>query len=188
LGLPCIKEKTTCFQHVRNSLKFPVLLTVSFYYTPVVLVFKYNNGDAEYIAFANTERLKYKQEWREGEKAGKVSLLRDIDIEKPHRGHEDIISQLKIPTSGTKQVDSFDKLYKYWQEVFSVSILNKKFYQELSNWYFWAIKEVSFPNQPNHFDYETDAKFDEAVKEHKAKNVIRLLTRILFIWFIKEKN
>jgi hypothetical protein len=51
-----------------------------FYYTPVVVVFKYDN----YLAFANTERLKYKQEWREGEKAGKVSLLRDIHIEKPH--------------------------------------------------------------------------------------------------------
>jgi hypothetical protein len=37
-----------------------------FYYTPVVIVFKYGN----HIAFANTERLKYKQEWREGEKAG----------------------------------------------------------------------------------------------------------------------
>jgi hypothetical protein len=32
----------------------------------VVIVFKYGN----HIAFANTERLKYKQEWREGEKAG----------------------------------------------------------------------------------------------------------------------
>ena len=37
-------------------------------YTPVVVIFKYYN----YIAFANAERLKYKQEWREGEKAGKV--------------------------------------------------------------------------------------------------------------------
>ena len=49
-----------------------------FYYTPVVIVFKYNN----HIAFANTERLKYKQEWREGEKVGKVTILRDIKIPK----------------------------------------------------------------------------------------------------------
>jgi hypothetical protein len=162
-----------------------------FYYTPVVLVFKYQDNISEYLAFANTERLKYKQEWREGEKAGKVSLLRDINIKKPHRGHEDIINQLKIPTSGTKQVDSFAKLYTYWQEVFSVSILNKKFYKELQNWYFWAIQEVSFPNQPNILDENIDGdetKLKEAIKEHKGKNVIRLLTRILFIWFIKEKK
>jgi len=46
-----------------------------FCYTPVVVVFKYG----EYLAFANTERSKYKRN-QEGEKAGKVTLLRDIDI------------------------------------------------------------------------------------------------------------
>ena len=73
-----------------------------FYYTPVVVVFKYGN----YLAFANTERLKYKQEWREGEKAGKVSLLRDIDIEHTHRGHIDILRALEITRSGKKPVNS----------------------------------------------------------------------------------
>jgi len=111
-------------------------------FTPVVVVYKYSDDEQEYIAFANVERTKYKQEWLEGEKAGKVSLLRDISIERPHRGHEEIIDELKISSSGKKAIRSFDALYKYWQEVFSVNILNKKFYQELSNWYFWAIKNV----------------------------------------------
>ena len=155
-----------------------------FHYTPVIVVFKYDS----YIAFSNTERLLYNQLWREGEKAGKVTILRDISIEKPHRGHIDILTAMKIPMSGSNAVSSFNALYKYWQEVFNVDILNKKFYRELQNWYFWAIKEVTFPNTPNRFDYDTDEKFDETVKEHKGKNVIRLLTRILFIWFIKEKK
>ncbi|PZX11672.1 Eco57I restriction-modification methylase [Breznakibacter xylanolyticus] len=167
-----------------------------FYYTPVVIVFKYKDSKNEYVAFSNTERLPYKQAWREGEKAGKVSLLRDINIEKPHAGHERIIEELRIPTSGKNAVDSFDKLYKYWQEVFSVSILNKRFYQELQSWYFWAIKEVAFPNAPmrmatnenGEYLYASTAQFEDAIKEHKGKNVIRLLTRILFIWFIKEKK
>ncbi len=165
-----------------------------FYYTPVVLVFKYQNDAANYIAFANTERLKYKQAWREGEKAGKVSLLRDINIEKPHRGHEDIINQLRIPTSGKKAVDSYSKLYIYWQEVFNVSVLNKRFYQELSNWYFWAIKHVTFPNKPTaetvikKYGKFGQQKLDELIQEHNATNVIRLLTRLLFTWFIKEKK
>jgi len=120
-----------------------------FYYTPVVILFKYDN----YLAFANTERIKYKQEWREGEKAGRVSLLRDISIEQPHSGHERILTDLKIPTRGRKRIDSYAKLYAYWQEVFSVNLLNKKFYQELSNWYFWAIKNVVFPSEPKLNDF-----------------------------------
>lgn len=160
-----------------------------FYYTPVVLVFKYADDKGQYIAFANTERLQYKQAWREGEKAGKVSLLRDIDIQRPHRGHEDIISQLRIQTSGTKAVDTFAKLYAYWQEVFSVSVLNKRFYQELSNWYFWAVKQVTFPDKPTEADaIKKNAKLDDLIQEHNATNVIRLLTRLLFTWFIKEKK
>lgn len=156
-----------------------------FYYTPVVVVFKYGN----YLAFANTERLKYKQEWREGEKAGKVSLLRDIHIEKPHSGHERILAELQIPTTGTKKVDSFAKLYAYWQEVFSVSVLNKKFYQELSNWYFWATQHVTFPGEPTIADaHHKKAKLEDLLQEHRATNVIRMLTRLLFVWFIKEKK
>ncbi|NWJ50300.1 MAG: N-6 DNA methylase [Bacteroidetes bacterium] len=160
-----------------------------FYYTPVVVIFKYFDDKTEYIAFANTERIKYKQEWREGEKAGKVSLLRDIDIQKPHPGHQQIINELQIQTSGIKAVDSFAKLYTYWQEVFSVSILNKRFYQELSNWYFWAIKQVTFPSKPTEIDaHKKNAKLDDLIQEHNATNVIRLLTRLLFTWFIKEKK
>lgn len=156
-----------------------------FYYTPVVVVFKYGN----YLAFANTERLKYKQEWREGEKAGKVSLLRDIHIEKPHSGHERILAELQIPTTGTKKVDSFAKFYAYWQEVFSVSLLNKKFYQELSNWYFWATQHVTFPGEPTIAEaHHKKAKLEDLLQEHRATNVIRMLTRLLFVWFIKEKK
>lgn len=156
-----------------------------FYYTPVVIVFKYNN----YLAFANTERLKYKQEWREGEKAGKVSLLRDIYIEKPHSGHERILSELEIPSSGTKKINTFATLYAHWQEVFSVNLLNKKFYQELSNWYFWAIKNVVFPSEPTIEDaHRKNAKLEDLIHEHRATNVIRMLTRLLFVWFIKEKK
>ena len=156
-----------------------------FYYTPVVIVFKYS----KHIAFANTERLKYKQEWREGEKAGKVSLLRDINIETPHSGHERILLELKIPVFGKNQVDSYAKLYAYWQEVFSVSVLNKKFYQELSTWYFWATKHVTFPGEPTIADAQRkNARIEDLLQEHKATNVIRMLTRLLFVWFIKEKK
>ncbi len=156
-----------------------------FKYTPVVVVFRYDN----FLAFANTERISYKQVWKEGEKAGKVSLLRDIDINNPHSGHQRILSDLQIKTSGKNNVDSYASLYAYWQEVFSVSVLSKKFYKELSNWYFWAAKHVVFPGVPTAEEaHLKGSKLEELQQEHKAKNVIRLLTRLLFVWFIKEKK
>jgi len=142
-----------------------------FEYTPVVILFKYANK----LSLSNTQRQEYKQHWREGEKVGKVSILRDIDIVNPHRGHLDILQNMKI----TSKITSYETLYTYWQEVFDVSLLNKKFYQELSNWYSYAVREVVFPNQP---------KDTDNVEEHKSQNVIRLLTRFLFVWFIKEKG
>lgn len=155
-----------------------------FFYTPVVVVFRYD----KYLAFANTERLKYKDN-REGEKAGKVTLLRDIDIRQPHSGHERILAELAIPTTGKNKVDSFAKLYKYWEEVLSVNLLNKNFYRELSNWYFWAVGRVTFPSEPTLIDaHKKKVCLEDLQKEHKSKNVIRLLTRLLFVWFIKEKG
>lgn len=155
-----------------------------FCYTPVVIIFKY--GD--YLAFANTERLKYKDN-REGEKAGKVTLLRDIDITQPHSGHQRILAELAIPKQGKDRVDSFAKLYAYWQKVLDVSLLNKNFYRELSNWYFWAVGRVTFPSEPTLIEAQNKkVSLEDLQKEHKSKNVIRLLTRLLFVWFIKEKE
>ena len=148
-----------------------------FCYTPVVVIFRYSDGQKHYIAFANTQRLAYVQSWREGEKTGKVALLRNIDVEHPHRGHLDILNQLRIQTTGPKAVNSFSKLYEFWQDVFSIEVLNRKFYEELSNWYFWAMDQVEFPDDEDH---------DR--KSRNAKNLIRMITRIIFIWFMKEKR
>jgi adenine-specific DNA-methyltransferase len=115
----------------------------TFPYTPVTIIFKYNG----FISFANSERIKYKQEWREGEKIGKVSLLKDIDFEHPHRGHIAILKQLVIPTSGSNAVKSFSQLYYYWQSKFSISVLNKNFYEDIIEWFNKAVKEIKIPDQ-----------------------------------------
>ncbi len=62
------------------------------------------------------------------------------------------------------------------KEAFSVEPVTKQFYQEIANWYFWAVKNVRFP--------------DDAEKEPNGRNmaVIRLITRIIFIWFMKERK
>lgn len=152
---------------------------------PVAVIFRYNGC----LAFANSERTQYINAGREGEKVGKVAVLRDIDIFNPHPGHSQILSQLKVAKTGKKKIETFEDLYKYWQEVFSVSLLNKKFYLEISTWYFWAINHVVFPGQPTAVDaYEKDKELEDLIQEHKATHVIRMLTRLLFVWFIKEKK
>lgn len=97
---------------------------------PVILFVR--NGS--YLSLATCERSDYSQEWRSGEKLGKVSILRDINCARPHRGHLDILASL-----GEKVFTSFDEWYKYWLEVFSSEVLTKKFYAELAKWYAWAI-------------------------------------------------
>lgn len=152
-----------------------------FHYTPVTVLFKYDN----FLALANAERTSYLVKYKEGEKVGKVSLLRDINFHNPHSGHLQILAQLKIPAT----TETFKQLDKHWNDVFSVSLLNKRFYKELSNWYFWAVKEVRFPGEPSQLDASDKGKqLTDLLNEHKATNVIRLLTRLLFVWFLKEKK
>ncbi len=84
-----------------------------------------------------------------------------------------------------KDGDYFNDL----QERFSVEVLTKLFYKELSDWYFWALKHVEFPSKPTAEEAHAENKpLEDLVKEHNATNVIRMLTRILFVWFIKQKG
>lgn len=140
---------------------------------PVGLLLKYENEDEAVISISISERFKYKQNWRQGEKAGKVIILRDIHTKTTHAGHIRILKDLTKPVA----VTNYAQLHAHWLEVLDVSILNKRFFQELANWYFWAMDNVSFPD-----DVEKDKEL------RNATNLIRLITRIIFIWFIKEKK
>lgn len=65
---------------------------------------------------------------------------------------------------------------------FSVEALTKQFYKDLFGWYQWAIdpaSNISFPNNP---------KIEEDDREDIETKIIRMITRVMFIWFIKEKN
>ena len=60
---------------------------------------------------------------------------------------------------------------------FDVEAVTKDFFREIANWYFWALKHVHFPK--------------DAPKEadgHDHISVIRLITRLIFCWFVKEKG
>ena len=79
---------------------------------------------------------------------------------------------------GNKQLTAVEDLFSR----FSVEALTKEFYNELFNWYQWAVDDeagVYFPNK-------TEIADDDF--EDKDKKIIRLLTRLMFVWFIKQKN
>jgi len=61
------------------------------------------------------------------------------------------------------------------QEAFSVEPITKQFYEKLQRWYFWAIKNVEFPK-----DAEQETNGREVA-------IIRLITRLMFIWFMKVR-
>ena len=68
------------------------------------------------------------------------------------------------------------------QEAFSVEKLTKQFYDELFDWYNWSLSDkigITYPNN-------TKTSDDDRVK--LEEQVIRLITRLLFIWFIKQKK
>lgn len=76
------------------------------------------------------------------------------------------------------------------EKAFSVDSLTKDFYRELSDWYFRALKEVKFPDDAERA-VNPKLKKEELEKEEKtrnATNTIRLITRLIFVWFLKQKN
>src|SRR3989338_9837516 len=76
----------------------------------------------------------------------------------------------------------FSSLQKI-KEAFSVDPVTKQFYNELQSWYFWAMDKIKFPAD---YKYSSDHAKDKEIRN--ATNLIRLITRIIFIWFLTEKG
>lgn len=167
-----LKNRTNGLKPTRSQLaEITRLFNREYNYTPVTLIFKYG----EQIAFANSERLKYKQEWREGEKVGKVTMLKDVNVINTHAAHLKILSELKIDV---QLIKSFSELYKFWQTRFSLQALNDQFYADLQEWFYYASQNIKLPFKP---DYVNE-------KENIKNFLVRLLARTMFCWFVKEKG
>lgn len=62
---------------------------------------------------------------------------------------------------------------------FSVEVLTKDFYRELSIWHACAIKIIKFPN---------NLKDPTDVTKYNNESAIRLITRLIFVWFLKQRH
>ena len=105
----------------------------------------------------------------------RVTLIKDIRVSEPHRAHLEILCELSLSKMLSSGVNSFEELHKQWEQALNTEALNKRFYRELFKWFEHAVKECKFPD-------------DGAGAGSKERHIIRLITRLLFIWFLKEKG
>lgn len=135
---------------------------------PVIILFRYGNR----VSLAASERRQHKRDAGRDVQTGRISIILNIAIDHPHRGHLSILGKLDWQTMRPRPA-SFDELYAGWQAALSTKTLNETFYKELSHWFFWARGLVTFP---------------EGAGSKTEVPLIRLLTRVIFCWFIKERG
>lgn len=75
-----------------------------------------------------------------------------------------------------------DGTFRALRDAFSVAALTQQFYRDIFAWYSWAVSEDSHITFPSDTTTEADDREDIEMK------VIRMITRIIFVWFIKQKD
>ena len=144
-------------------------------FAPTVILFR--AGNRLTVAFADRRPDKTDED---RDVLGQVTLIKDIRLHNPHRAHLDILSELSLDEclqwiDEKQKPKNFDGLLAAWLAKLDTEELNKQFYRKLFAWYEWAIETATFPTDEN-----------RVIKPEE--HVIRLITRLLFIWFIKEKG
>ena len=137
---------------------------------PVVLLFRHG----ETVTLGVVHRRAHK---RDGARdvLERVTLVKDIRIEAPHRAHVELLADLALPRMVAAGVRDFDGLHAEWERVLDIEALNRRFFGELFEWFRRAVAQCRFPD-------------DGAGEGSAERHVIRLITRLLFIWFMKEKG
>ena len=136
---------------------------------PVILLYRYDKArGGKVITITVIHRRPHKKEQNK-DVLEKVTLIKDIKVNNPHRAHLKILSDLSLQR--LPDIRDFDDLHKRWETVLNTKPLNHRFYQELFEWFQRAVSEGNWPPGA---DIE--------------QQVIRCVTRMLFVWFIREKG
>ena len=111
---------------------------------------------------------------------GSVSLIREIDAANPHRAHLDILADLSLQErllwmDSHGKAHNFDGLLEAWLDALDTEALNRRFYRDLFDWFQRTVNDAKLPDEVSK-------------KVSREEHVIRLITRLLFVWFIKEKG
>jgi hypothetical protein len=141
---------------------------------PVIILFRH--GEA--ITLSIIRRRLHKRE-ESKDVLEKVTLIKDIRYADPLRAHIDILADLAMPAlQADTAFHNFVGLHRAWEKALDSYALTKRFYQDVANWYHWAVATVKFPPGDGQEEEET----------RHAVAVIRMITRLIFVWFIKEKG
>jgi type I restriction-modification system DNA methylase subunit len=111
----------------------------------------------------------------------KATLIKDIRLDDPIRAHLEILNDFAFANLDADfGTPTFVKLHEAWQKRLSSYALSNDFYREIADWYFWAhhLAEDGTLKLPEHCDTE----------QEKSLFLIRLLTRVIFCWFLVEKR
>ena len=143
---------------------------------PTVVLFK---TATEFLSLAFVHRREHKRN-PDRDVLGRVSLVREIDPMQPHQAHIRILEELSLDQrlrwmNAHRKRQNFDGLLAAWLDALDTEELNRRFYKELFAWFERAVTVARFPT--------TGVKVLPP-EEH----IIRLITRLLFVWFIKEKK
>jgi adenine-specific DNA-methyltransferase len=142
------------------------------------LLVLYQHGDQ--ISLALTYRRRNKRDASKDVIERKVTLIMGVSTTTPHPGHASILRDFALTSVAKalkRDVNTFDDLDEAWRTSLSTQLLNERFYLDIANWYFHAREHAKFPK---------DAPLDPDGKP--SLPIIRLLTRVVFCWFLKEKH
>lgn len=108
----------------------------------------------------------------------RVTLIKDIACKDPLRAHIDILNDLSLPELFDEfNFTDWEGLHKSWVKRLDTAHLNERFYRDIANWYFWAVDHPSLVPPRN-----------VKSEEERSIFVIRLITRLIFCWFLQEKG
>lgn len=111
----------------------------------------------------------------------KVTLIKDVSLADPIRAHLEILNDFALANlDGDFGVANFVSLHEAWQKRLGSYALSNEFYREIADWYFWAHHQVE--------EGEIRLPRDCDTEQEQSLFLIRLLTRVIFCWFLVEKK
>lgn len=96
---------------------------------PVMVFLKHRSQKQTVLSIAVINRRQNKRDSAK-DVLGKVTIIRDISVDAPHRGHLDILDSLALPNlihPLKAPINDFDALHAAWEQIFNVELLNERF-------------------------------------------------------------
>jgi adenine-specific DNA-methyltransferase len=160
--------------YARGSLATIAREVNKLFLAPAIILFAHGN----LVTVAVVNRRQHKRDEAK-DVLEKVTLIKGIHVRKPHRAHVEILHDLSVSQLYERTpFTNFVGLHRAWAKALDSSELNKRFFIDVANWFFWASRHAKFPRP-------SEMRNPDA---YQSLSLIRLLTRVIFCWFLKEKN